>query len=114
MGHGRDEELGFAAFEVHYFPYFGEGEDGGGGGGVDGVGLGLVEDDHCGWVIGLVYWVVGVWGGGLLRVGGGGWKACIYMLWGGAWWLLATVSLSSLRRGSMVPLRLLQVDYNII
>ena len=45
-GYGSDEKLGLAALDLHGFPKCGKGEKGGGIGGIDGVGLGLVEDDH--------------------------------------------------------------------
>ena len=50
--HGSNEKLGFAAFDLHHFPQFGMSEGWGGIGWINGVGLGLVEDDHgcdCCW-----------------------------------------------------------------
>ena len=45
--HGSNEQLRFAAFNLHYFPEFGMSEHWVGIGRIDGVGLGLVENDHC-------------------------------------------------------------------
>lgn len=47
--HGSYEKLGLAALDLHHFPDFGDGENWRGIWRVDGVGLGLVKNDHdCG------------------------------------------------------------------
>ena len=51
--HGSNKKLRFAAFDSHHFPEFGMCEDWVGIGWIDGVGLGLVENDHgrgCCWI----------------------------------------------------------------